>query len=235
LDAVVWALLGKNCMVTVALIDGAVEQADALSASLKADVRFEALQRYDSGSSALEAARKGKFSVVLIELRLANDSGLRWIRRLRESCPGLRIVAYTGVDSEESIVTAIESGADGYLLKQEAPAAVAEAILEVVKGFPVASGPALRALFRHVRREFKPGHHQSLSRAEVRVLELSARGYDCKTVANKLGISVQTVYVHNRRIFRKLGVTNRLAAIAKFQERESPAEVKREAPAGASR
>ena len=222
-------------MVTVAIIDEAAEQADSLSACLEADARFGALQRFESASLALEAARKGKFNVVLVELRLSNDSGLRWIRRLRESCPGLRIVAYTGVDAEESVITAIESGADGYLLKQEPVSAVAEAILEVFKGFPVASGAALRAVFRHVRRDFKPGHHQSLSRAEVRVLELSARGYDCKTVANKLGISVQTVYVHNRRIFRKLGVTNRLAAIAKFRERESPGGVKKEMPAGAGR
>jgi DNA-binding NarL/FixJ family response regulator len=222
-------------MVTVAIIDGTFEQADPLYAYLEADSRFGTLQRFDSGVPAMEAAKKGKFSVALVELRLSNDSGLRWIRRLRESCPGLRILAYTAVDTEESVVTAIESGADGYLLKQEPLTAVTEAILEAVKGFPVASGPALRALFRHVRRDFKPGHHRSLSRAEVRVLELSARGYDCKTVANKLGISVQTVYVHNRRIFRKLGVTNRLAAIAKFQERESPRGEKKETPASAGR
>lgn len=222
-------------MVTVAIIDGALEQADALSACLEADARFGKLQRFDSGTAALDAARKGKFGIVLVELRLTNDSGLRWIRRLRESCPALRILAYTGVDAEESIVTAIESGVDGYLLKQEPLPAVVQAILEAVKGFPVASGPAMRALFRHVRRDFKPGHHQSLSRAEVRVLELSARGYDCKTVANKLGISVQTVYVHNRRIFRKLGVTNRLAAIAKFQEREPPDGVVQKVPVNVGR
>jgi DNA-binding NarL/FixJ family response regulator len=222
-------------MVVVAIIDGNPEQAELLAAHFGADPRFGRLQRYDSGMPALDAARKGKFGVVLVELRLANDSGLRWIRRLRESCPALRILAYTSVEAEESIITAIEAGADGYLSKLEPIPAVAEAVLESLTGIPVASGTALRALFRHVRRDFKPGQHQILSRAEVRVLELSARGYDCKTVANKLGISVQTVYVHNRRIFRKLGVTNRLAAIAKFQEKESLDATVQKSPASAGR
>ena len=207
-------------MLEVAVIDDDVELVGLLADYLIADKRFAPLQVFDSPPKALEAGKKGKFSVVLVDLRLPNDSGLRWIRRLRESCPGLRILAYTGADAEDGILTSIEAGADGYLLKQGPPSLVVEAILEASKGQPIASGVVLRAIFRHLRRDLGPARHQDLSRAEVRVLELSSRGYDCKTVAKKLGISVQTVYVHNRRIFRKLGVTNRLAAIARLKDLE---------------
>ena len=208
-------------MLSVAILDDDPDLKGLLANYLEGDPRFGPLHWFDSGASALDAARKGKFSVAMIDLNLVNDSGLRWIRRMRESCPGLKLVAYTCVDSEESVITAIEAGADGYLLKQEPLAKIAEALVEVLRGIPVASGVVLRALFRQVRRDFIPGPQQGLSKAEVRVLELSAKGYDCKTVANKLGISVQTVYVHNRRIFRKLGVTNRLAAIAKVSDGDS--------------
>ena len=212
-------------MLSVAILDDDPKPEGLLSDSLKGDPRFGPLHRFDAGPAMLEAARKGKFSVVMVELCLVNDSGLRWIRRLRESCHGLKVLAYTSVDSEESVITAIEAGVDGYLLKQEPLARMAEALVEVSRGIPVASGVALRALFRQIRRDFVPGPQQGLSKAEVRVLELSAKGYDCKTVANKLGISVQTVYVHNRRIFRKLGVTNRLAAIAKVSDSESSNQI----------
>lgn len=208
-------------MLSVAILDDDPELMGLLADYLEGDPRFGPLHRFDAGPAVLDAARKGKFTVVMVDLRLVNDSGLRWIRRMRESCQGLKLVAYTCVDSEESVITAIEAGADGYLLKQEPLVRIAEALMEVARGIPVASGVVLRALFRQVRRDFIPGPQQGLSKAEVRVLELSAKGYDCKTVANKLGISVQTVYVHNRRIFRKLGVTNRLAAIAKVSDGDS--------------
>ena len=207
-------------MLDVAIIDDDLELIGLLCDYLNGDKRFALVQAFDSPPKALEAGRKGKFTVVLIDLRLPNDSGLRWIRRFRESCPGLKILAYTCADAEDGILTAIEAGADGYLLKQGPPSLVAEAILESSKGQPIASGVVLRAIFRHLRRDLDPSRRQDLSPAEVRVLELSARGYDCKTVAKKLGISVQTVYVHNRRIFRKLGVNNRLAAIARLKDVE---------------
>jgi DNA-binding NarL/FixJ family response regulator len=207
-------------MLSIAIIDDDPELVELLRDFLAADPRFAPLQAFDSGAPALEAARKGKFSVVLDDIRLLNDSGLRWIRRIREACPGMRILAYTCVDSEETVITAIEAGADGYLLKQASFTEIVASILEAVKGLPVASGVVLRALFRLVRKDFVSSQHHDLSPAELRILELSAKGYDCKTVAKKLGISVQTVYVHNRRIFRKLGVTNRLAAIAKLQEKD---------------
>jgi len=205
-------------MISVAIIDDDPDLVGLLSDYLEGDSRFGKLQSFESGAAALDAARRGRFAIVLVDLRLPNDSGLRWIRRLREACPALKIIAYTCVDAEDSVITAIEAGADGYLLKQGPLARVVEGLSKVAEGNPVADGVVLRALFRQVRRETAPASSHGLSKAEMRVLELSAKGYDCKTVAKKLGISVQTVYVHNRRIFRKLGVTNRLAAIAKIQD-----------------
>ena len=207
-------------MISVAIIDDDPDLVGLLSDYLEGDSRFGKLQSFESGVMALDAARIGRFAIILVDLRLPNDSGLRWIRRLREACPALKIIAYTCVDAEDSVITAIEAGADGYLLKQGPLARVVDGLSKVAEGHPVAEGSVLRALFRQVRRESGGSQHQGLSKAEVRVLELSAKGYDCKTVAKKLGISVQTVYVHNRRIFRKLGVTNRLAAIAKVQDKD---------------
>ena len=68
----------------------------------------------------------------------------------------------------------------------------------------------------------RAGLAEILSPAEMRVLQLSAEGHDCSGVAERLGLSIATVYVHNKRIVRKLGVPNRLAAIVQFQKATRP-------------
>jgi DNA-binding CsgD family transcriptional regulator len=119
-------------------------------------------------------------------------------------------VSFTGRDEE---ISDERRAAQRYTL-----ADLAHGLLRCLRGEPVVSPPVLRSLIARYRKPKPPGLSEILSPAELRVIELGAAGHDCKTVASLLGLSVATVYVHNKRIAKKLGVPNRLAAIVKFKE-----------------
>jgi DNA-binding NarL/FixJ family response regulator len=153
-----------------------------------------------------------------VDLLLPGDSGLRVIRRIAEKGLARQIIAFTNCDDDATISEALASGATGYLLKGMPLGELASGLVRCLKGEPVVSPTVLRSLIARYRKPKPVGMGDILSPAELRVLELGAAGHDCKTVATLLGLSVATVYVHNKRIAKKLGVPNRLAAIVKFQE-----------------
>jgi DNA-binding NarL/FixJ family response regulator len=126
--------------------------------------------------------------------------------------------AGAGASAMDNAATALEAGAFGYILKSDTADNIADSIADAVAGQPVVSKPVLKIIFRYIQKNTTHEGSNSISKAELRVMRLTKLGYDCKTIAEKLAISVQTVYVHNRRIFRKLGVNNRMAAVARLAD-----------------
>ena len=173
---------------------------------------------FDNGQTALQKLARRKVDVALVDLLLPGDSGIRVIRRLAERGLARQIIAFTNCDDDANIADALSSGATGYLIKGMPLGELATGIIRCLKGEPFVSAPVLRSMIARYRKPVPPSLADVLSPAELRVLELGAAGHDCKTVASLLGLSVATVYVHNKRIAKKLGVPNRLAAIVKFQQ-----------------
>ena len=173
---------------------------------------------FDDPTVALQKLSRRKLDIVLVDLLLPGDSGLRVIRRMAEKGLARQIIAFTNCDDDETIGEALSAGATGYLLKGQPLSELAAGLIRSLQGEPVVSAPILRSILGRYRKPTAAGLAEILSPAEMRVLQLSAEGHDCSGVAERLGLSIATVYVHNKRIVRKLGVPNRLAAIVQFQK-----------------
>jgi DNA-binding NarL/FixJ family response regulator len=205
-------------MLTVAILDSDAQFVERIGEYLTHDARFGRPKLLTDPQKAVLYVKRASPNVFLVDINLDNGNGVKWIHRLRETNSTPRILAFTTQHQESMVIKALEAGAQGYILKGDTLPRVADAIAEAVSGQPVVSKPVLKIIINYLQRNVNQEVPSSMSRAETRVLQLTKLGYDCKTIADKLNISVQTVYVHNRRIFRKLGVNSRMAAVARLQE-----------------
>ena len=201
----------------VVIVEDDAPLAELLGDYLADHPQFVRPKVFEHPAAAVAGIREFRPHLVLVDLRLVGSSGVDCIRRIRNAKLPVKVLAFTSSSDEEAIVGALKAGADGYLLKQPSLAAVAESLLAAWAGQPVISDAALKIL-GSFRRPEPAQTVTTLSPAERAVLDLTVDGLDCKAIARQLGISVHTVYIHNKSIIKKLGVTNRHAAAALWRE-----------------
>jgi len=154
--------------------------------------------------------------VALVDIELPGLSGIEGIRLLKERYPNLVQVVLTVFDDDRRIFEAICAGASGYLLKKTPAARLLQGIRDAAAGgSPMSPEIAARvlALFRQVRPP--PVEDHDLTPHEIRVLKLLVDGHNYKTAAVELGVSVNTISFHMRRIYDKLHVHTKSEAVAK--------------------
>jgi DNA-binding NarL/FixJ family response regulator len=159
--------------------------------------------------------------VVLLDLRLPDGDGLEVCRRAKAEYPNMRIVCLTSYASASLVLSALEAGADGYLLKHSDGLRIVEAVREVMAGNPVLD-PALDEDSR--TKPGKPNPLDALSPGEFRVLREVAKGFTDKEVSSHLNLSVKTVRHYLDRVFAKLGVHSRTQAAMVFAANPLPAQ-----------
>lgn len=156
-----------------------------------------------------------RVNVVLMDLQMgAGMDGVTATAaiRLLDSAPPVLIL--TTYDTEADILTAVEAGASGYMLKDAPPEQIRQAVLAAAAG-QTALAPTVAALL--MSRISSPG--TALTPREVQLLELLATGLTNRAIARQLFISEATVKTHLVHIFGKLGVDNRTSAIAVAAQR----------------
>lgn len=187
---------------------------DGLRGIFADDDAFEVVGEAADGPEALVVAMRTNPDVVLMDLRMPKMSGAEVIRRLREQTPGIRVLVLTTFDNDADVLPAIKQGATGYLLKDTPRADLRRAVRAAAHGETVLSPSVADVLTRKVR---KP-EQRTLSRREVEVLGLIARGATNREIAAKLFITEATVKTHLLHIFAKLEVNDRAAAVAAAYE-----------------
>ena len=179
------------------------------------------LQAFQDGASALTALADPlcHFDVALIDIGLPDMAGITVIAQARARYPELPILVTTTFTGEETFLSAIRAGARGYLLKGDTEASLAQSIEQVIQGqYPVS--PALaRHLFRLAGSPATVPlfNDFSLSRRELELLQLIAKGSSYASCADVMHISIATVQTHIRNMYRKLEVSNQRQAIVKAQ------------------
>jgi DNA-binding NarL/FixJ family response regulator len=159
-----------------------------------------------NGKEAVDRFREHRPDVALMDLRMPGMDGVAAIEAINEEFPGARILALTTYEGDVDIHRALAAGARGYLIKDMLLTEVLTAIRAVHRGervIPVAVAARLA--------EFTP--RTDLTEREVEVLKLVARGLSNREVAGAIGRTDETVKVHLKNIFAKLGVADRTEAV----------------------
>jgi NarL family two-component system response regulator LiaR len=166
-----------------------------------------------SGNEALRMVGESAPDVVLLDMVLPDLDGVEVTCRLREVHPEVRVLVFSGYDSDTFVFGVLEAGARGYLLKEEMPRRVVDAVRAVVQGQTVLSDKVRqRIVSRAAERETALQVIAQLSRREVEVLELVARFRTNEEIASALHVEAVTVEYHIRNILAKLGKRSRREA-----------------------
>jgi DNA-binding NarL/FixJ family response regulator len=187
---------------------------------------FQCVSSYPSTETALAHLPAEKPDVVLMDINLPGRSGIECVRQLKDLCPSLLVLMLTVYEDTEQVFKALQAGATGYLLKRTPPMQLLEAVREVLEGgAPITSHIARKVVeaFHTPLSGKTAGELIELSQREKEVLDLLAKGFLIKEIADKLGVGFGTVRTYVRRIYEKLHVQSRSQAIAKyFQAGEAP-------------
>jgi DNA-binding NarL/FixJ family response regulator len=181
---------------------------------------FACLSQFASAEAALEGLPKERPQVVLMDINLPGLNGVECVRRLKQVAPEISAVMLTAYEDTENIFNALAAGANGYLLKRAPRAELLEAIREVHRGgSPMTTHIARKVVQSFQRTQASPQPGETLSAREQEVLDHLSKGFLYKEIAEKMGISYETVHTYIRRIYEKLQVRTRTEAVAKFLRR----------------
>ena len=175
---------------------------------------MEVVGQAATGLEAVDLALSVKPDLVLMDLRMPGIDGDEATARILAASPGIRIVVLTTYETDASILTAIEAGASGYLLKAAPQEEILAGIRSVARG-DVALAPSIAALL--VSR-MKAGPAITLSPRETEVLALVAQGLSNPEIGRTLFLGEATVKTHLLHVFEKLEVSDRTRAVTKAME-----------------
>jgi DNA-binding NarL/FixJ family response regulator len=177
-----------------------------LTAVISQQQEMEVVAEAEDGRQALAYYREYRPDVVLMDLRMPGMDGVAAINAIRNEFPDARILALTTYEGDCDIHRALAAGANGYLLKDMLLSDVFSAIRDVYAGRRVIPLTVAAKL-----AEFTP--RTELTEREIQVLALIARGFSNHDAATAIGRSDETVKVHMKNIFAKLGVSDRTEAV----------------------
>jgi DNA-binding NarL/FixJ family response regulator len=175
---------------------------------------FEVIAEAKNGAEAVVLADRLKPHVVLTDLSMPQMDGATAIGRIKAEHPDIHILVLTTYDSDSDVLPAIEAGAIGYLLKDSPREELFEAIRAAAQGKPLLTSSIAARLMERMRGPAV----EALSSREIDVLKLVAKGTSNREIADRLYITEATVKSHLIRIYSKLGVADRTAAVTKALE-----------------
>ena len=193
------------------------EDNDRLRESLVALFRgldeYEVSGDYNNCNDAATIARVYQPDVVLMDIDLPGNSGIKGVGMIKEARPQTAIIMYTVFEDNEKLFQCLCAGANGYLLKKTSPAKLIDAIQEVIAG----GAPMSPVIARKVLDTFQHGktNKYDLTPREVEVLQLLNKGFSAKMIGAELNISFDTARYRLKNIYQKLHVNCGKEAIAK--------------------
>lgn len=187
--------------------------AEALAGLLEAG-GIEVVGVFGSVGEAVPAVATRRPDVVLMDYELPDGDGVRATTAIKAASPHTQVVLLTSNADEDVLVAAIEAGASGYVTKQKPAAEVVAAVRAAAGGEMLVSSDMLARLLPRMGRNERRGDGYDLTPRELEVLGLLAEGTPNHELAERMGISRNTVRNHVQNLLTKLGVHSRLEAVA---------------------
>ena len=161
-----------------------------------------------------------KPEIVLMDIEMPGTNGLKGLKIIKDKFPHVNVIMLTVFEDNDSVFDAICAGASGYLLKKTSHEKIVESIHDVLNG----GAPITSSIARKVLNLFPkaPTHREEINKLaprEQEVLQLLVSGHSYKMIAEKCGITLETVRSHIKRIYEKLQVHSATEAAAKTLNR----------------
>jgi DNA-binding NarL/FixJ family response regulator len=178
---------------------------------------FGFIGSYPDAESALLYLPRCKPEVVLMDINLPKMDGVECVRQLKPKLPAVQFIMLTVYEGNERLFQSLMAGANGYLLKRTPPAKLLAAIREVHAGGSPMSPQIARRVVQHFRQTPAPiSNLEQLTPREKDILDQLSKGFRYKEIVDNLGMSIDTVRTHIRKIYEKLRVHSRTEAVVKY-------------------
>jgi len=183
---------------------------------------------FGSGEEALEQAPPLDPQVAVMDINLPGMDGIECVRQLSAKLPDLQIVMLTVYQDTDNLFRALAAGAHGYLVKPARARDLMEAIHDIHRGGAPMTSALARKVVDAFRKQTRPsapspgavsggeGETGDLAPREKEILELLAQGFSYKEIADRLNVAFATVHTYVLRIYKKLHVRSKNAAVARW-------------------
>ena len=181
---------------------------EAIKRSIEKMPGLEVLAEASDGLELLEVLKAAPADLVIVDISMPNLRGIEATREIKQQYPGIKVLVLTMHKSREHLLSALRSGADGYLLKENAFGDLLAAI-EAIRQHKTYISPLLMEELADVMRELSSGKDQEaepLTHREIEVIKLIAEGKSAKEIGELLCISIATVRTHRHNVKRKLNL-----------------------------
>lgn len=174
--------------------------------------QLQIIGQVEDGYSGIEAALELKPDLVIMDIGLPELDGIAATQKIKASLPRIRVMMLTSHKSEQEIIAALASGADGYCVKGLGLEKLVMAIASVQDGAVYLDSQIAQCVVKYLQPAVRTRVANPLSEREMEVLKLIVEGHSNPDIALRLHISLSTVKVHIRSIMNKLAVDDRVQA-----------------------
>lgn len=175
---------------------------------------YEVVGEFGDAKNVVKEVTELKPDVILMDIEMPGITGVEAVKKIRTIDRKAQIIMLTVFDDQGHIFEALQSGANGYLLKRNASDRLVQSIEEVLSGGAPMS-PSIARLIISEMQVRKPQENYQLSVREKEILKSLATGNSFKLIASDLQISLETVRTHIKKIYEKLQVHSQIEAVSK--------------------
>lgn len=209
-------------MIKVLLVDDQQILAEGIKSVLKTCKEIEVVGIALDGAQAVDACEKLKPDVVLMDIRMPNMNGVVATKRIKETDADIKIIILTTFDDSDYILSALNNGASGYLLKDIGSTALIDAVKNAYAGDTILPAKIAKkitdaAVMVTSDKEFKLKKNFNLSEREAEIALMLYDGFTNRQIASALKLTDGTARNYISTIYLKLGVDGRLAAVEKIR------------------
>ena len=210
--------------IRTAIVEDEPELRKMIVSLLDEDPDYSVVAEFSEGAPAVAAIPALAADIALVDLGLPDMSGIEVIRALKSLCPACNVLVVTTFGDEKTVTAALESGADGYLLKGTSREELKRDIRSLQSGGSPLSPMIARKLLNRLRaapaqERRNPTVEGVLTAREQQVLEMIAKGFSYTETSKICGISATTVHSHLKSIYRKLEVHSKTEAVYEARRR----------------
>jgi len=205
-------------MITISIVEDNDQFRNGLETIINSEEDFYLSGSYNSAEKALAALQQAPPNIVIADISLPGMRGTELIVRLKDKLRQTQFMVCSIHDDDDTIFEALKCGASGYILKD--PVTVAEitkGIRDLYNGGSPMSPFIARKVIGSFQKPIVTEESSLLSAREKEVLEFLSKGLLYKEIANKMGITHETVKKHLKNIYQKLHVQNKVEALNKFR------------------